>query len=149
VIKGPDAGFIIIPPSAVGLSGSEAYGGAIGGVVSTFRPGDYTNSLVPHATASLYGVYTTARHGWGRAGATLGATFVSRTRSIIPAVFVLPAYARANASAFLERGAWRVSGAVDNLMDARYFTPVADVYANVAVLPGVGRTWRLSLQRGF
>jgi iron complex outermembrane receptor protein len=38
---------------------------------------------------------------------------------------------------------------VENLFDRLYFTPVADVYANVAALPGVGRTWRLSLRRAF
>jgi iron complex outermembrane receptor protein len=61
----------------------------------------------------------------------------------------LPAYTLANASAYVQRGPWRVSANLDNLTDARFFTPVADVYANVAALPGKGRTWRLMLRRAF
>ncbi len=56
---------------------------------------------------------------------------------------------RVNGSVFLEHGPWRLSASLDNLLDARYFTPVADVLANVAVLPGVGRTARMTLRRGF
>ena len=69
--------------------------------------------------------------------------------STVPGVFVLPSYIRANASAFVEHGPWRLSANIDNLFDQAFFTPVADVYANVAVLPGVGRTWRLTLKRSF
>ena len=98
---------------------------------------------------SLYGVWTSDRQAWGRWGATLGATHVSRMASILPGGFVLPDYATANGSAFIEHGSWRVSANIDNLTDERYFTPVADVYANVAVLPGVGRTWRITLRRSF
>jgi iron complex outermembrane receptor protein len=149
VVRGPDASYIIVPPTAAGVDPDSAYGGAIGSLVSVFRPGDYTQSLVPHATASLYCLYTSARHDWGRAGVTLGATYVSQTRPVVPATFTLPSYVRVNGSAFVDRGAWRLTGGVDNLLDTRYFTPVADVYASVAVLPGVGRTWRLTVQRAF
>ena len=38
---------------------------------------------------------------------------------------------------------------VNNLADARYFTPDADTYANLGALPGLGRTWRLTLKRSF
>ena len=86
---------------------------------------------------------------WGRVGGTLGATWVSRMASILPGGFVLPAYVTMNASAFVEHGPWRVSANIDNLADARFFTPVADVYANVAALPGVGRTWRVALKRSY
>lgn len=149
-VRGPDNSFTVIPPSAVGVPGAQGYGGAY--AVYSFaqlRSGDYTNSLIPKSVMSLFAVYTTDRLSWGRAGATLGATHVSSMRSTLPGVFVLPAYARADASAFVEHGAWRLSLNVDNLTDKRFFTPIADVYANVAVLPGVGRTWRLALRRTF
>jgi iron complex outermembrane receptor protein len=149
-VLGPDTGFIVIPPSSVGISGVNGSGGAYAVYsVAQLRPGNYDQSLIPHAVASLYGVYTTDRMSWGRAGATLGATSVSRTASILPGGFVLPAYVTVNASAFVEQGAWRVSANIDNLADARFFTPVADVYANVAALPGIGRTWRLALRRSY
>ena len=40
-------------------------------------------------------------------------------------------------------------GMIPAMFNRRFFTPVADVYANVAALPGVGRTWRLALRRAF
>ena len=98
---------------------------------------------------SLFGVYTSERHEWGRAGGTLGGTLVSSTRSTIPGAFTLPSYLVVNASGFVERGPWRLSLNIDNLFNRLYFTPVADVYASVAVLPAVGRTWRLALRRSF
>lgn len=149
-VKGPDNGFIVIPASVAGVSGVNGYGGAYA-VYSTaqLRPGDYDQSLIPHAVMSLYGVYTTDRYSWGRAGATLGATHVSKMASILPGGFVLPDYTTVNASGFIEHQAWRISANIDNLTDERYFTPVADVYANVAALPGVGRTWRIALKRSF
>jgi iron complex outermembrane receptor protein len=149
-VLGPDTGFIVIPPSSVGVSGVNGYGGAYAVYsVAQLRPGNYDQTLIPHAVTSLYAVYTTDRVSWGRAGATLGATSVSRTRSILPGGFVLPAYVTVNASGFVEHGPWRVSANIDNLTDERSFTPVADVYANVAALPGVGRTWRLALRRSY
>ncbi len=149
-MRGPDNSFTVIPPSAVGLTGQQGYGGAY--AVYSFaqlRPGDYTNTLIPKSVASLFAVYTTDKMAWGRAGATLGATRVSSMASTLPGIFVLPSYTRADASAFVEHGAWRLSVNVDNLTDKAFFTPIADVYANVAVLPGVGRTWRMSLRRQF
>jgi iron complex outermembrane receptor protein len=149
-VLGPDNGFIVIPPAAVGVSGINGYGGAYAVYsVAQLRSGNYDQSLIPHAVTSLYAVYTTDRASWGRAGATLGATSVSRTASILPGGFVPPAYVTVNASGFVEHGPWRVSANIDNLADARFFTPVADVYANVAALPGVGRTWRIALKRSY
>jgi iron complex outermembrane receptor protein len=99
--------------------------------------------------ASLFAVYTSPRYDWGQVGATFGGVRASSTRGVIPGAVRFPAYTRLDASAFVERGDWRLSLNVDNLTDALYFTPVADVYANVAALPAVGRTWRLSLRRAF
>lgn len=149
-VKGPDGSFVIIPPGTAGVSGVNGYGGAyalysFAGLV----PGDYENTLVPRSVASLYAVYTGARKAWGQAGATLGATHVGRTLGTIPNGVRAPAYTLVNASAFLQLGDWRAAVNVDNLFDQLFFTPVADVYANVAVLPGVGRTWRVSLKRSF
>ena len=62
----------------------------------------------------------------------------------------LPAYAggrRLGLSCSTGPGGCRLN--IDNLFDRLYFTPVADVYANVAALPGVGRTWRVALRRAF
>jgi iron complex outermembrane receptor protein len=149
-IKGPDSSFVVVPPSTVGVSGVNGYGGAYAlYTVSTLVKGDYTNTLIPRSVASLYAVYTAPKAAWGQFGATAGFTAVSATSGIVPGAVRLPAYATVSASAFVQKGAWRLALNVDNLLNRRYFTPVADVYANVAALPGVGRTWRLALRRAF
>ena len=141
---------MVIPPTTAGISGVNGYGGAYAlFALSGLVPGDYTDTLIPRTVASLYGTWTSDRHDWGRAGATLGVTSVSQTAGVIPGAVRFPSYATANASAFVEHGPWRVSANIDNLTDELYFTPVADVYANVAALPSVGRTWRVSLRRSF
>ncbi len=149
-VRGPDGSFIVIPPSIVGVAPVNAYGGsyavyALSGLV----PGDYTDTLVPRTTGSLYAVYRSDLHQWGRAGATAGVRYVSQTSGVIPGAVRFPDYATISASGFVERGPWRVSLNVDNLTDELFFIPVADVYANVAALPGEGRTWRLGLKRAF
>lgn len=149
-IKGPDNSFIVIPSTTAGVSGVNGYGGAyVVYAFSQLRPGDYTDTLIPRTVASLYGTWTSERHDWGRAGATLGLTSVSRTAGIVPNPVRYPAYVTANASGFVDHGPWRLAANIDNLTDDLYFTPVADVYANVAALPSQGRTWRVSLRRSF
>ncbi len=149
-IKGPDNSFVVIPPSATGTANTNGYGGTYAVFsLAQLQPGDYTDTLIPRRVLSLYGTYTSDRHDWGRAGATLGATSVSRTSGVIPGAVRFPAYGLLNGSAYLEHGPWRVAANIDNLFDKLYFTPVADVYSNVAVSPGVGRTFRVSLRRSF
>lgn len=149
-IKGPDGSFVVIPPSAVGVSGVNGYGGAYAlYALSGLVPGDYVNTQVPRSVASLFAVYSGQTHAWGQAGGTLGVTRVSHTQGVIPGAVRLPAYAVVSGSAYLQRGDWRMTANIDNLFDKRFFTPVADVYANVAALPGVGRTWRVALKRAF
>ena len=38
---------------------------------------------------------------------------------------------------------------LDNVLDARFFTPDADIYANLGALPGMGQRWRIALTRSF
>ena len=149
-VLGPDTSLILVPPQLLGLTGVQADGGAYAIFnVSALRPGNYDNTLIPHAVESLAALYTTDRYSWGRAGGTLSLTHVSGMASILPGGFRLPAYSKANLSLFLDHGSWRIAANIDNLTDQRYFTPDADVLAQTAVLPGVGRTWRLSLKRSF
>ena len=149
-VRGPDASFLVIPPFAVGVAAEQAYGGSYAVyATSQLRPGDYTNTRIPRYVASLYGAWTGDRHGWGRLGATAGFSAVGATGGILPGAVRLPAYVTANASAFYEQGAWRLTVNVDNLADTLAFTPVADVYAEVAALPIAPRTWRARLRRAF
>ncbi len=149
-VRGPDGSFLVIPPALAGVAPADAYGGNYAVfATSQLRPGDYTNARIPRHVASLYATWTGDRHGWGRLGATAGFSDVGETAGILPGAVRLPAYVVADASAFYERGPWRMTLNVDNLADTLAFTPVADVYAEVAALPIPGRTWRAKLRRAF
>ena len=149
-VRGPDPSFIVVPPSAVGVAPQDGYGGSYAVfAVSTLRPGDYTDTLIPRYVASPYLTWTGDRHGWGQLGATAGFSAIGATAGILPGAVRLPAYVTANGSGFWQSGPWRVTVNVDNLANTLAFTPVADVYAEVAALPIQGRTWRARLRRAF
>ena len=101
---------------------------------------------MPHAVLSPYLTYTSDAADWG---ATFGGTYVSQTAQTVPDPILFPSYVTVNASAFVQLGLWAATVNVDNLADARYFTPDADTYANLGALPGLGRTWRITLKRSF
>jgi iron complex outermembrane recepter protein len=151
-IIGPDHSVDYLPAADVGVSGVNGYGGAF----LTFdfsqwggHPGNYSDSLVPHAVASLFGTYTSDEYQWGRWGATAGVTYASKTSGITPAAVTYPAYALVNMSLFYGKGPWDVTLNIDNLLDKLYFTPDQGVIADLAVLPGRGREWRVTLKRSF
>ncbi len=151
-VMGPDKSFAYIPAYVAQVTPAQAYGGAY--VVYAFnslpgRSGDYEYTLIPHAVGSLYASYTGTAHGYGRAGLTAGISYASRTAGTVQNAVRYPAYALINLSAFLDRGDWTAQANIDNLFDALYFTPDADVYANLGAVPGRGRAWRLSLKRRF
>ena len=151
-IKGPDASFTYLPAYAVGVAPAQAYGGTY--VTYSFaslpgRSADYDYALIPHGVVSLYGAYTSGELAFGRAGATLGVTHASHTAGTLQNAVRFPAYSLVNASAFLERGPWAMTLNIDNLFDKLYFTPDADVFANLGAVPGRGREWRLALKRTF
>ncbi|CAN5483853.1 TonB-dependent receptor [soil metagenome] len=154
-VKGPDLSFQYIPAYTAGVPGAQAYGGSY--VVWSFggptglpgRRGDYDYTLIPKSVVSLYGAYSSDKHDWGSAGATVGVTHVTKTSGTVQNAVTYPAYAVVNASAYLARGSYTAELNVDNLFDTLYFTPDADTYANLGVLPGKGRQWRVTLKRTF
>ena len=151
-IIGPDQSVYYLPVSAVGVTPANGFGGAyLTFDFSAFggQPGNYNNSLVPHAVASLFGTYTSDEQAWGRWGATTGVTYASKTSGITPAAVVYPSYAVANLSLFYERGPYAITANVDNLFDKLYFTPDQGVIADLGALPGRGREWRVTLKRKF
>ncbi len=151
-VIGPDHSVYYIPPADTGTPGIDGYGGAY----LTFdfsqwggKPGNYSYSLVPHAVASLFGTYTSDDHPWGRWGATAGVTYASKTSGITPVAVTYPAYELVNMSLFFERGPYDITLNIDNLLDKLYFTPDQGVIADLGVLPGRGREWRVTLKRKF
>jgi iron complex outermembrane receptor protein len=150
MVKGPDNSFVFIPPKTAQTAGADGYGGGYAVfTVASLRPGDYEYSLIPRSVAALYATYTSNDLSWGRFGATAGVKYVSKTSGTVPGAVVYPRYALVDASAFVSHGSWTASLNVDNLFDKLYFTPMTDVYTNVSVLPGMGRQWRVALQRRF
>ena len=109
-------------------------------------PGNYEDTLVPHAVISPYVTYTSDDGNWG---GSLGGTYVTQTAQTVPAPLLFPSYLTMNVSAFARFGLWQAAVNADNVANARYFTPDADTYANLGALPGIGRTWRITLKREF
>ena len=145
-IKGPDRSFAYVPARNLGIGTQDGFGGSY--IVFDFSglvgPGDYDNSLLPHAVISPALTYSGSN--WG---ATLGGTYVGETRQTVPNPIVYPDYVTLNASVFLRWDAWRASFNLDNALNTRFFTPDADIYANLGALPGMGRRWRIALTRSF
>jgi iron complex outermembrane receptor protein len=145
-VKGPDRSFAYVPARNLGIGSQDGFGGSyiVFDFSSLVGPGDYDNSLMPHAVISPALTYS-----GGNWGATLGATYVGKTSQTVPNPIIFPSYVTLNASAFLRWDQWQASVNLDNALNARFFTPDADVYANLAALPGMGRRWRVSLTRSF
>jgi iron complex outermembrane receptor protein len=149
IVKGPDHSFAYIPARDADVSPVGGFGGSY--VTFDFsslpgKGGDYEYALIPHTVISPYLTYTSDEQNWG---ASFGGTYVSHTAQTVPRPIIFPAYVTLNMSGFLRMGLWEADVNVNNLADARYFTPDADTYANLAALPGVGRTWRITFKRAF
>ena len=66
----------------------------------------------------------------------------------MPGAVIYPAYYLANLSAFYQYKHFEIDLNINNLFDKLYFTPDADTYVNMGVLPGIGRN-SSSLSRTF
>ncbi|HET7086789.1 MAG TPA: TonB-dependent receptor [Rhizomicrobium sp.] len=155
-IKGPDHSFAYLPARSYGITPQNGFGGSY--VTFDFstlpgRGGDYENTLVPHAVISPYLTWTSDALSWGGEkliwGASFGGTYVGHTQQTVPNPIVYPSYVTLNASAFAQWDVWEGDFNLNNLGDERYFTPGADTYANLSALPGIGRTWKITLKRLF
>jgi len=147
MIKGPDTSLQYIPARAAGVSPQQGFGGAyLTFNFSNIVPGNYQDTLVPHAVISPYLTYTSDDGNWG---ASVGGSYVTHTAQTVPDPIIFPAYALLNLSSFLRYGDWEGDVNVDNVTNARYFTPDADTYSNLGALPGIGRTWRITFKREF
>ena len=155
-VIGPDQSFQYIPAATVcGATPAcllSSYGGAY--VVYSFaslpgRAGNYEYTPIPHGVVSLYANYITDEHEWGKAGATVGVTHVSKTSGTVEDAVVYPSYYVANMSLFYQFGPYEADLNIDNLFDKLYFTPDADTYVNMGALPSKGREWRVTLKRKF
>ncbi len=153
-IKGPDHSFAYVAARSFGVAPQNGFGGSYTVFdFSTLRGGDYENTLLPHAVISPYLTWTSDAQPLGPEnltwGATFGGSYVGSTQQTVPNPIIYPSYVTVNASAFAQWDVWEAEVNVNNLGDARYFTPGADTYANLSALPGIGRTWKITLKRLF
>ncbi|GLK53245.1 MAG: TonB-dependent receptor [Oceanicaulis sp.] len=158
-VDAPGAGngeYLQVRPDLFGVDPVAGYGGTFAfnnaGYFADLADG-YELNTIPETVLSLFGTYTTDPFSYGGhdmlAGITAGATYVSETGGIMTGDIELPAYTLARMSGFLEVGAFTVSANIDNLFDERYFTPSAEVYKEVAVMPGLPRIFRINLSYDF
>ena len=152
-VEGPDASFSYVPGRVVGLPLEDALGGSF--AVFNFaqspvgQPGDYEQKSIPQTVASVFGSYITDTYDWGELGVTAGLIHVSETSGKLANPVVYPDYELVNLSGFWSLGDFEVAVNIDNVFDELYFQPVADVYADMAVLPGRGREYRVILKKTF
>ena len=151
--KGPDASFVYIPVWATGLDPVDGYGAAYAvynlATSGLGHEGDYEYRLVPQTVLSLFGSYVSDAHDWGQFGVTAGITSVSETAGKLANPIILPAYETVNMSAFYNINGYEIALVVDNAFDELYFQPVTDTYSDMAVLPGRGREFRITLRKSF
>lgn len=147
--------FVVIPPThptvnAFGqtITGAQGYGGLFSALNASCLPelqNGYQRSIIPERLFSLFGTYTSDELNNGMVvGGTLGGTYISETGGKIDGAVTYPDYIIVRAAAFASIGNFSVTAAVENLTDKRYFQPLQNVYEEVAVLPGQGRTWRIT-----
>jgi iron complex outermembrane receptor protein len=148
-IKGPDHSFSYVPARSFGIAPQNGFGGSYYTFDFSTLPGkagDYEDTLLPHAVISPYLTWTSDTGDWG---GSFGGTYVGKARQTVPDPITFPSHITLNASAFALWDVWEADVNVNNLADARYFTPGADTYANLSALPGLGRMWKVTLKRLF
>lgn len=148
--------YLELRPEQFGLDPVQAYGGTFAvnnaGSFSELA-GGYVVRTMPDTVFSLFGAYTTEPFtlmgAEASAGFTAGATYVSETGGILERSVRLPAYTLAKTAAYVKVRNVTVSANIDNLFDETYFTPSAEVYKEVAVMPGLPRMFRVNLAYRF
>lgn len=150
--------FYYFTPATFGYNPADYYGAGlvgysfsnIAGITgNSYYSGEIEDRRIPEMVASLYGTYTTDKYSWGHAGTTWGVRYVSETAGLAADPVKYPDYFLVQASAYADFKSWRMSVNVDNVFDEEYYTPLQDLYGDVAVLPSKGREWRATATYRF
>lgn len=150
--------FYYFTPATFGYDPADYYGAALVGYSFSALEGVtgdsyYGSSIedrrIPEKVLSLFTTYTTDTYDWGNAGTTWGVRYVSETAGLASNPVKYPDYFLVQASAYADFQTWRLALNVDNVFDEEYFTPLQDLYGDVAVLPGKGREWRVTATYRF
>ncbi len=136
--------FLGVPPSFLGLSPAQTYGGrfvAVGGLIGVPGPVDVPS---PEQVYSINGTYTDPS-GWG---ASLGLTKVSSFYSGYAKAVKLPSYAVTRAAVFFNIGKAHLLINANNLFNEKYYNPQF-LFWDSFVSPSVGRTVEATLTYKF
>lgn len=143
---------VVTPDRAGGYTGEEGYGGlfaALNASCITELENGYERTMLPESILSAFLTYTSTQTKYGSFGVTAGGTYVSSMEGKVLERIQLPSYFVARFGATWQHEYFKVDLNVNNLFDERYFSPVQNVFEDVAVLPSAGREFRLSITGRF
>ncbi len=144
--------FIVLPPSRLGVSPVNGYGGLFAALNASCLPelqNGYRRRTTPEFMASGFLTYTSPSTSFGVFGATAGVVYVGETGGKIANAIRLPDYALGKASLYWSHDNLSLAANIDNLFNKRHFIPVQNVYEEVGVLPGRGREFSVTLKASF
>ena len=134
-----------IPPTFLGLTPQESYGGRFIGDLSIFNlktPVEVAGQ--PKNFLSVFGTYTPRRHF----GVNLGTTWSQKVRAGYINGVILPAYAVLKGSLFYDYRNYSINLAADNLTNEHYFTSQY-LFWDTFVKPSQLRTLSLTVAYRF
>ncbi len=134
-----------IPPSVLGLTPQQAYGGRFIGDASIFGiKAPVKVAGQPPVVVSIFGTYTPKRD----LGFTIGTTWVDKVNAGYMSPVVLPSYAVWRGSIFYTHKNYAANLAVNNIGDSHYFTSQY-LFWDVFIKPSELRTLSLTVSYSF
>jgi iron complex outermembrane receptor protein len=134
-----------IPPSLLGLTPQQAYGGRFIGLAYIFgmKP-PFKVGGQPHWVTSPFATVNVTRN----AGFTLGTTWVSSVETGYVSSVKLPSYSNWRGGLFYQKGPYHVTLAMNNLFDKTYFQSQY-LFWDVFIKPSALRTATLTASYNF
>jgi iron complex outermembrane receptor protein len=135
-----------IPPSLLGLTPQQAYGGRFIGLGYIFPEikAPYKVGGQPHWVTSPFATVNVTKN----AGFTLGTTWVSSVNSGFVSAVKLPSYSVWRGGVFFQQGPYHMTLAMNNLFDKTYFQSQY-LFWDVFIKPGALRTATLTASYNF
>ncbi len=131
-----------IPPSLLGLTPEQAYGGRFVGQANIFGlKAPYQVGGQPHWVASPFAMVNATKN----IGFLLGTTWVSSVKAGYVSDVILPSYALWRGSVVLQKSKYQLNLGINNLSDAKYFQSQYlfwDVLIKPGALRSVGATFK-------
>jgi iron complex outermembrane receptor protein len=134
-----------IPPTLLGLTPQQAYGGRFIGLADIFGlKAPYQVGGQPHWVISPFGTVNVTKNF----GFTVGTMWASSVKTGYISDVKLPSYGVWRGSVFFEKGPYRMNVAINNMFDKTYFQSQY-LFWDVFIKPGALRTASLTLSYAF